>query len=167
MNCYKYKRYVLNSVATKLSDYVEVSLGRSSANSQTNYRYCNAPEKEARLTNLHNKVCQQTKEIKQLKDKINQHISCVGVQTDEQLGNDLKDIMTKHSDNILAHLEDDSFQAIFWKQQLEVAKCSNKKGVRWHLLIVKWCLYLHHLSSGAYETFRNSGVIQLPSTRTL
>ena len=39
--------------------------------------------------------------------------------------------------------------------------------MRWHPLIVKWCLYQHYLSNGAYETLRNSGVIQLPSTRTL
>ena len=167
MNCYKYKRNVLNSAALKLSNHVEISPGRSSADSHTNYRYCNTPEKEARMTDLHNKVCQQTKEMKQLKDKIDQHISYVGVRTDDQLGNDLKDIMTKHSDSVLAHLEDDSFQAIFWKQQLEAVKCPKKQGVRWHPLIVKWCLYLHHLSNGAYETLRNSGVIQLPSTRTL
>ena len=34
-------------------------------------------------------------------------------------------------------------------------------------LLEKWCLYLHHLSSKAYETIRNSGIINLPSSRTL
>ena len=32
--------------------------------------------------------------------------------------------------------------------------------------MVKYCLYLHHGSSGAYDTLRNSGVIALPSGRT-
>ena len=34
-------------------------------------------------------------------------------------------------------------------------------------LVVKWCLYLHHISSKAYETICNSGILTLPSSRTL
>ncbi len=33
--------------------------------------------------------------------------------------------------------------------------------------MVKWCLYLRHLSSGAYEALRVSGCVKLPSQRTL
>ena len=33
--------------------------------------------------------------------------------------------------------------------------------------MIKWCLYLRHRSSGAYETLRRSGVLNLPSQRTL
>lgn len=32
---------------------------------------------------------------------------------------------------------------------------------------MKWCLYLHHRSSGAYQTLRESGILSLPSGRTL
>ena len=49
---------------------------------------------------------------------------------------------------------------------------SNKKrslsrsgqGMRWHPLIIKWCLYLRQQSSKAYEVLRDSG---LPSQHTL
>ena len=44
---------------------------------------------------------------------------------------------------------------------------TKKNGIRWYPLIIKWCLYLRHQSSKAYETFRQSGCIQLPSQRTL
>ena len=37
----------------------------------------------------------------------------------------------------------------------------------WHPGIIKWCLYLRYQSSKAYETVRSSGVIKLPSQRTL
>ena len=40
-------------------------------------------------------------------------------------------------------------------------------GRRWHPLVVKLCLYLHYLSSGAYEVLRKSGCLVLPSGRTL
>ena len=39
--------------------------------------------------------------------------------------------------------------------------------MRWHPTIVKWCLYLRHQSSRAYELLRSSGCIQLPSQCTL
>ena len=37
----------------------------------------------------------------------------------------------------------------------------------WHPLIIKWCLYLRHLSGKAYETTRSSGCIKLLLQRTL
>jgi len=33
--------------------------------------------------------------------------------------------------------------------------------------MIKWCIYLPHLSSGCYEAIRQSGCITLPSQRTL
>ena len=34
-------------------------------------------------------------------------------------------------------------------------------------MMIRWCLYLCHLSSSAYETLHTSGVLKLPSQRTL
>ena len=39
-------------------------------------------------------------------------------------------------------------------------------GMRWHPMMVRWCLYLRHQSNKAYSTLRDSG-IALPSERTL
>lgn len=39
--------------------------------------------------------------------------------------------------------------------------------MRWHPLMIRWCLYIHYCSSGAYESLRQSGVLKLPSQRTL
>jgi len=33
--------------------------------------------------------------------------------------------------------------------------------------MIRWALYLHHCSSGAYEALRKSGILQLPSSCTL
>ena len=33
--------------------------------------------------------------------------------------------------------------------------------------MIRWCLYIHYRSSGAYEALRQSGVLKLPSQRTL
>jgi len=41
------------------------------------------------------------------------------------------------------------------------------RQIRWHPTLVKLCLHLKFLSSGAYHALRSSGVISLPSERTL
>lgn len=44
---------------------------------------------------------------------------------------------------------------------------NSMKGIRWHPLMIRWCLFLRHQSSKAYETLRQSGCVHLPSQRTL
>ena len=39
--------------------------------------------------------------------------------------------------------------------------------MRWHPQIIHWCLHLCLKSSGAYHKLRESGVLKLPSERTL
>ena len=39
--------------------------------------------------------------------------------------------------------------------------------MKWHPAMIRWALYLHYKSSGCHKTLRNSGVIHLPSERTL
>jgi len=58
--------------------------------------------------------------------------------------------------------EEENFSSIFWEQQLKAATAKFPKGIRWHPAIIRWCLYLHHKSSGCY-----SGVISLPSESML
>lgn len=47
------------------------------------------------------------------------------------------------------------------------SKCKTPNSMKWHPLMVKWCLYLHYKSRSAYETLRESGCLKLPSHRTL
>lgn len=84
----------------------------------------------------------------------------------EAMHSDLKQIASDHDHQITATAHPDSFQKIFWEQQQKAASLPSK-NMRWHPLMIKWCLYLKHLSSKAYETLRDSGCIHLPSQRTL
>ena len=60
-----------------------------------------------------------------------------------------------------------SFQRVFWEQQLDAASLKDTRGMRWHPLMIRWCLYLRHQLQSAYETLRQSGSLVLPSQRTL
>ena len=87
---------------------------------------------------------------------------------------------------ICSKYPDDSFPRLFWKQQLQAAQLKNAKSMRWHPFMIRleeivsitlkiannnnynrWCLYLHHLSGKGYELLRDSGCLQLPTSRTL
>ena len=89
-----------------------------------------------------------------------------GILVDKNLSNDFTSIMEDNHDKF-ASLPADSIQRIFWEQQKEAALLHNAKSLRWHPLVIKWCIYLRHLSGSAYELLRNTGCLKLPSQRTL
>ena len=50
---------------------------------------------------------------------------------------------------------------------MKAAVAKNPKQVRWHPVIIKWCLNLKLMSSGTNNALRTSGFVKLPSERTL
>ncbi len=89
------------------------------------------------------------------------------MDVDGELHGDLKAIVESNATRVGSELTPNSFSAIFWEQQRQAATKSDLRGMRWHPLMIKWCLYLRHRSSGAYETLRSSRILSLPSQRTL
>ena len=91
------------------------------------------------------------------------------VTLDSDMSTEFRNIMSEEDGSIEQSFAKDSFQYIFWKQQKEalLKKGDAKKGIRWHPLIIKWCIYLRHHSNKAYQTLRDSGCVSLPSQRTL
>ena len=66
---------------------------------------------------------------------------------------------------ITAQYESGSFERLLWEHQ-ERAVMTALQSMKWHPVLIRWCLYLRHLSSSAYNLMRESGV-HLPSQRTL
>ena len=91
----------------------------------------------------------------------------VQVEDPESLHNDLQKIVTDSSRQVEAAVPVDSFQKLFWEQQKKAALLKNSQSMRWHPLMIKWCIYLKYLSRKVYETIRDSGCVALPSQRTL
>ena len=107
------------------------------------------------------------KQLARLKSRLQEVITHEGVQINESLHNDLQQIARESESQVSTTAPADSFQRLFWEQQKKAASLNNSRSMRWHPLFIKWCLYLKHLSSKAYETIRDSGCISLPSQRTL
>ena len=75
--------------------------------------------------------------------------------------------MKEKTDSVHNAYPEGSFSRLFWDEQLRANSVSNLCQMRWHPLIVKWCLHLKFLSGGAYHALRSSGFVKLPSERTL
>ena len=58
------------------------------------------------------------------------------------------------------------FIKLFWQQQQKLFS-SSAKCVRFHPMIIRFCLSLAARSAFCYEELRNSGIVKLPSQRTL
>ena len=64
------------------------------------------------------------------------------------------------------------FMKLFWEEQQKYLSPSSSSSIRYHPMIIKYCLSLAAKSSSAYSDLRNnsrtgSGVLILPSLRTL
>ena len=70
--------------------------------------------------------------------------------------------------NILEHTRSthDQFFEILLKDQAKALTMPSKQ-MRWHPLIIKWCLRMYTKSHSLYDDIRESGFIKLPSGRTL
>lgn len=135
------------------------------ASSHVNFRYLNTPEKTERLQNLSRLLHVKEREIQALRVRLVKITAANGITVSEGIHQDLLQIMTLHNNQ--HSTESNSFGSIFWNQQFKAATLKNRRRMRWHPAMIRWCLYLHHHSSGAYSTLRSSGVIALPSERTL
>ena len=106
----------MNSALVLVNKADEVSPGHSSGQSHTNYRYCNTPEKFARLTSLHSTVRLQTRALQHLAAQLAKLIQISWVKLEDPVQGDLLQLMSNHSDSITAQYGKDSLQAIFWDQ---------------------------------------------------
>ena len=131
------------------------------------YRYLSKEDLKDRLHATHLLQRNTSKQLKRIKSKIAKSVDIDGVDLDIDSHNDILKIVEQCTERAVSEHAPDSFPHIFWQQQLECARLTDSRQRRWHPLMIKWALYLRHLSNKAYDTIRESGVIALPSQRTL
>ena len=99
--------------------------------------------------------------MKRLKEKIRK-LTKDHCDTVDSLG-----IMHTNYEQIKRTYPEESFSRLFWEDQLKAASAKNPCQVRWHPVMIKWCLNLKLLSGCAYHALRTSGFMELPSEQTL
>ena len=135
---------------------------RSHPSSHTNYRFLRTPEKASRLQRLQLSRRQSQQQVTQLKEKVAALVEQRGSTVDTTLHKDLTTIMDQHQPTILETHTPGSFSRIFWEQQYWAAQLKDQRQMRWDPLMIRWCIYLRHLSSSAYEMMCESNVVTLP-----
>ncbi|KAL5506287.1 hypothetical protein EMCRGX_G007900 [Ephydatia muelleri] len=158
--CSTYRSTLLTQKWKRASTSVE--------NERINYRFIQLPDLVARLGNIRASYRSLLKQLDRLRSRIHQDTEVKGVFLDEECNAYIKDIIClPESAKHLESLPEDSFEHIFWQQQIETASQNSSWHMRWHPLMIRFCLSLRHKSGGAYELLRQSGCIKLPSQRTL
>ena len=99
-------------------------------------------------------------EIGRVKRQFQKDVANSGVTLNTCQSMEMKDAMAVCTDA-------NSYQRRFWCEQFKSINVNSSKGMRWHPMILRWCLYLRQKSNTAYDALRDSGFITLPSTRTL
>ena len=129
----------------------------------SNVPYCalSSEEISQRMKNLHDELCKIRKKQRRLKQLIEDSVDTHGVILDDCLHNDFKQ-MVKECEVQMEGATPNSFKWVFWQQQMDAASETDSRGMRWHPLMIRWCIYLRHQSQAAYETLRQSKCISLP-----
>ena len=83
------------------------------------------------------------------------------------LHNDMQVIMNEMTGAVRKEHSGGSFRRIFWDEHLKALQTKDSRKIRWHPALIKWCLHLKCKSTSAYHALRSSGVLTLPSERTL
>ena len=136
---------------------------QSTPNRHVNCRFLSTLEKIDRLQRLHFLQRRMKLQLVRLARKLDQVIEEKEVVADDNIHQDLQEIMEENTPCVTEAFPENSFEQLFWKQQLKALQLKDGRSMRWHPLMIKWCLYLRHLSGKAYETLRASGCVKLPS----
>ena len=163
-SCKKY-RPTLRAMYSRYRNRCSYEVSKST--SHTNIRYLNTPEKKSRIISTKKRAQVAENEVSKLQANIKELTENRGELVDNELHKDLLGLMNENSERINTIYPEGSFANLFWKEQLKAASVKDPRQVRWHPLVIRWCLNLKLMSSSAYHATRTAGFIKLPSERTL
>ena len=100
----------------------------------------------------------KTKELENVIARMQKEISSKKITINSSIADDIEEVMNKN-------LNVSPFMKLFWEQQ----KSSQNKGsgVRYHPMIIRFCLSIALKSAPAYKELCSSNMLTLPSFRTL
>ena len=108
-------------------------------------RYQSLPDLASRLSQVHHHSRVISKRVERMMKKIEKMTEQDGITLDEGSHNGILSTMqSSEAAQFVDSLPEDSFRQLFWKQQLKAASQKNARTMRWHPLMIRWCLSLRH-----------------------
>ncbi|XP_034245722.1 uncharacterized protein LOC117647860 [Thrips palmi] len=121
------------------------------------------PEKKKRAEMYQKHIRNLQRQNGRLKEQIAKKVAEESVLVDEEFDRDLTSwIQEADQDGKVL-----DFHKIFLQQQLLASNVKDKRGMRWHPLMIRFALLLKTLSDSAYSAMAKSGFIHLPCEKTL
>ena len=137
VSCRKY-RSTLQAILSRRRTHAP-----SLVSSHKNIRYMTSSEKDSRMRELQRRNRALEKQVSRLREKISLLSAVCGVHVGGDTTTDLLTIMKSHGPDICTQHPPGSFRRIFWEQQFEAAG-RTQKGMRWHPLMIRWCISLRY-----------------------
>ena len=163
-SCQKYRA----SLRSQLSSLGKAKLDtRTDPYSRTNFKSLTRKELTARAKHLSAVQARTARKLALFQTRLSEAVKTSGIAVDGNMHSDLASIIELHHSEVTAQHAPGSFARVFWEQQRKAAQLKDSRGMRWHPMMIKWAIYLHYRSGGAYDTLRASGVLALPLQRTL
>ena len=163
--CQKQRGY-LRVLKSRQAKGKQCTSKRTAVDSHVNYRFLSSTEKDEKIRNLHKQPNATKRTLKCVQSKLAEAIRNEGHVVDGEINEFLKGMLIE-GENLKDDLPEGTFRRLFWEQQLRAIRCTDARQIRWHPLMIKWCLNIKLRSSSAYTAMRNPGFIKLPSERTL
>ena len=118
---------------------------------------------ERRLRDVGQELSTLKRENSKLKALVEKTVSTNGVQIHGHLGEICTNVLNKDCPAI--GITPDSPAAFLWEQQKKAAL--SRKGMRWHPLMIRWCVSIYLKSPSTYRHLRDTGFMILPDRTTL
>ena len=83
-----------------------------------------------------------TQRVSDLEMTLRQIIVREGETLSPKQNEDIESLVENCQNDFEQAFPENSFQCCFWEQQLRYNRLSSKSGMRWHPLIIRWCLYI-------------------------
>ncbi len=140
-NCNSYRNYLRTLSYRRLKKSSKTPV--IELNSHVNDRFLNTPEKQVKMSKLR----KEKKKLNAMTKKLDMLLKKQGEKVDKGLHDDLLTIMKEKNFEIDKSFASDSFRRIFWEQQFKAASLKDPRQMRWHPIIIRWCLNLKMISS--------------------
>uniref|UniRef100_A0A7M6DPD0 Uncharacterized protein n=1 Tax=Clytia hemisphaerica TaxID=252671 RepID=A0A7M6DPD0_9CNID len=101
--------------------------------------------------------------LNRMTKKVSQLLKRDGTELDDETAVIINETLEKND----SPFDPDSPQHLLWEQQKTQSALRDGRGMRWHPLIIRWCLSIYLKSPGTYKNIRESPFLFLPCKNTL
>ena len=132
--------------------------------SRTNLMHLTNSELILRLENTQNAKRRALREVAALSGTISKILTEESITINPDQNDIVGEIFHKQDPK----LEEGTPMWLLWQQQMKQSS-SNPKAMRWHPLIIRWCLSIYHISPAAYKQIasKRNKFLALPHVNTL